>query len=157
MEITTFYFPGWRGTLKMANDESDDSGSDGSSESAEEEKVSDNPLVDFVGSDADEMHCEIIFESIQTDVILEPADSPPQLILENELEKAVITKSSPMLRIRKESIPADLKSKIVMNWIYMNKKKLEVVEQIGMSLQTIDNVLYEFKILRDHQERLENL
>ena len=67
MEITTFYFPGWRGTLKMANDESDDSGSDGSLESAEEGKVSDNPLVGFVGSDADEMHYEIIFESIKTE------------------------------------------------------------------------------------------
>ena len=77
MEKTTFYFPGWRGTFKMANDESDDFGSDGSSESAEEEKVSDNPLAGFVGSDADEMHYEIIFESIQTDIIFESADSPP--------------------------------------------------------------------------------
>ena len=61
----------------MANDEPDDSDSDGSSESAMEEKVSDNPLAGFVRSDADEMHYEIIFESIQTDVILEPADSSP--------------------------------------------------------------------------------
>ena len=40
----------------MANDESDDSGSDGLSESAEEEKMSDNPLASFVGFDVDEMH-----------------------------------------------------------------------------------------------------
>ena len=70
------------------------------------------------------------------------------------MEKAVITKSSPMLRIRKESIPADLKSEIVMNWIYMNKKKLEVAEQTGISFQVIVYVLSEFKILERSSRKI---
>ena len=59
-----------------------------------------------------------------------------------------------MLRIRKESILAGLKSEIVINWIYMNKKKLEVIEQTGISLQKIDNVLYKFKILERSSRKI---
>ena len=60
MDLTKFYFPGSRSSLRMANEESDCSSFDEDNSSAEEEKIWNDPLIGFVGSNTNDARYETI-------------------------------------------------------------------------------------------------
>ena len=50
-----------------------------------------------------------------------------------------------MLKVRRESIPDEVKTEIVMNCFYKNKTQEEESQRTGLHLQAICNLIYEFK------------
>ena len=71
MELTKFYFPGPRSSLRMANEESNCFSSDEDNSSAGEVIILNDPLIGFVGSNTNEARYETILEHIQADIKLE--------------------------------------------------------------------------------------
>ena len=58
-----------------------------------------------------------------------------------------------MLRVRCESMPKSIKSEIILNCIYRHKSSKEESIRTGMNIQIIENVIYEFKVLKKATEK----
>ena len=153
MELTKFYLPGSRGSLTMNNEESDISSSDRDSSHEEEMKTDPDLVIGFVGSNTDETHYEHVLESIWFDIDLEDDTTLPRLLSDNEIEKSIQRKGSPMLRVRCESIPKSIKSEIILNCVYKHKSSKEEAVRTGMTIQMIENIIYEFKVLEKATEK----
>ena len=67
MEITTFYRPRSRLSLKMLSDESESSSSEQEISSSDEEGSQDIQLVGIIGTYDGEMHYETVLEHIEFD------------------------------------------------------------------------------------------
>ena len=78
-----------------------------------------------MGSNTNDARYETILEHIKVDLELEDAIYNQQRWTGEEIGKAILEKSSIMLKVRRESISDEVKSEIFTNCIYKNKTQEE--------------------------------
>ena len=148
MEMTTFYYPGWRRSIIMDPEESDSSSSDEEMKSAREEEGKDGEPVGFVGTETDDLPYASLMEHHNIFVIFETLDPIPTSNSKNEIEWAVAKNHGPLFECRREDIPIQAKTEIVFNWKYRGKPREQEAEDMDLSGEQIENVLYEFDMIR---------
>ena len=153
MDMTTFYFPGLTSSLKMTSDEFDSSPSDEDENPGEEEKIQEDILVGFVSNENNDIHYETVLQHIDFNWEFEALDS--ELIYENdnEIAKIIWKNRSPMFHVRREPIPEEIKAEIVLNCLYKNQSKDKEAMKHGITLQMINNAIYEFQIIKRVSKR----
>ena len=154
MDITKFYLPGSGDSLRMSSGDSDISSSDQDSSSEEEMEVDPGLVAGFVGSKSGEIYYGLVLEYIKYDIDLEDDVSLSWPKSENEIKKAIQRRGSPMLRVRSEPISENIKSEIVLNWVYRHKSDKDESIRTGMAIHTIKNIIYEFNVLKRATERV---
>ena len=153
MDMTTFYFPGLTSSLKMTSDEFDSSPSNEDENPGEEEKIQEDILVCFVSNKNNDIHYETVLQHIDFNWEFEALDS--ELIYENdnEVAKTIWKNRSPMFYVRREPILEEIKAEIVLNCLYKNQSKDKEAMKHGITLQMINNAIYEFQIIKRVSKR----
>ena len=67
---------------------------------------------------------------------------------DNEITKTIWMNRSPMFHFRGESIAEEIKTEIVLNCLYKNQSKDKEAIKHGVTLQMINNAIYEFQIIK---------
>ena len=149
-EMTNFYYPGWGRNIRLQSEHSSSSSPDEEDSAADEEKKDNIGMSGFAGSQAGDIPYETIFEYFGFSI--EPEDAKDKAYCQNipEIAWDVMKNSGPMFRVRKESIPVDLKADIVVNWVYKHRNVDFEAASSGLSAQQVKNIIYEFKTIRHY-------
>ena len=144
MEITTFYRPRSRLSLKILSDESESSSSEQEISSSDEEGSQDTQLVGIIGTYDGEINYETVLEHIEFDWEFEEINQEPDHENENELVQAVMKNRSPMFHVRRETIPLVVKAEIVLNCLYKKRSRNEEAQRNEITLRMVDNIISNF-------------
>ena len=64
------------------------------------------------------------------------------------IEQAVVENRTPLFYARREQVPNLVKTEVILNWVYLNKSRREEAARRDMTEQQVDNIIYEFQVLR---------
>ena len=153
MDMTTFYFPGSRENLRMSTEDTESSSLGEDDQPSEEEKISDDLMIGFVGTQDNDTSYEALLQHIDFNWEFEELDFESDDEVENEVAKAVCKNRSPMFQVRRESIPDEVKAEVVLNWLYKSRTRDQEALRLGVTTQMISNVIYEFQIIKRASKR----
>ena len=143
-EMTNFYYPGSRQRLRLIEKDFDNPSSNEEMSEDEIDNNGDNQTRGFVGWEKNDITYRFMLEHFGIPIEYEEMskDSREQEI--SSLSWEVAKNRSPMYKSRIEPIPVHIKADIIINWLYKHKKKDVEAYENGISIEQVENIIYEF-------------
>ena len=147
LDCTTFYYPGKGSRLRMIDYLISGSDPETSEEEKEENNLVDDSSASFIGVNPGDLPYESWINFENEEMNLEPMIGFLNHKL-SSLEEIITKRWSPMLYIRKESEPVEVKEEIIFRWCYKKTPIRMVANELEFDPQKVKNIIYEFQTLR---------
>ena len=125
----------------MSTEDTKSSSSGEDDQPSEEEKISDDLMIGFVGTQNNDTSYETLFQHIDFNWKFEELDFELDDEVENEIAKDVCKNRSPMFQVRRESISDEVKAEVVLNWLYKSRTRDQEALRLGITTQMISNLI----------------
>ena len=148
MDWTTFYYTGWGCNLVVESNNDECSSSEEETSSIEEENNHRDYMRGFVSTQTGDILYQNVLDNLYFRVDFE--DLSPLIALDpkNLLEQAVVENRTSLFFAIREQVSNLVKAEVILNWVYLNKSRKKDAERRNMTEQQVDNIIYEFQVLR---------
>ena len=148
MDWTTFYYTGRGRNLVMESNDDTSSSSEEETSSMEEECNGWDDLRGFVCTQTSDIPYQNALDNLDSRVDFEDLSPLPALELKNLSEHAFVENQTLLFYARREQVPNLVKAEVILNWVYLNKSRREEATRRDMTELQVDNIIYEFPVLR---------
>ena len=148
LDCTTFYYPGKGSRLRMIDYLTSGSDLETSEEEKEENNLVDDTSASFIGVNPGDLPYESWINFENEEMNLEPKIGFLNNHKLSALEEIITKRRSPMLYIRKESEPVEVKAEIIFRWCNKKIPIRMVANELEFDPQKVKNIIYEFRTLR---------
>ena len=152
--VTYFYKPGMSRGLKMIDHKYQEGAEENINERFYDSDNSETDFRCFVGWKVDDVpYSEVIgIDSNRVELIHE--DDLTISGCQQSVQASVLKISGPLLRVRTEPLPVELKTEIVTNWCFKRVLISKEAMRLGMTTSQIRNIIYEYQVLRKANRKI---
>ena len=146
-DLTSFYFPGGESAFRLEDEEmeSQDSG-DEKSDNGDRSPPA-HHIYGFIGAEVNDISYFSVLEELEYDINFDIGKVEGEEEKQSPIVEAVERHRSPMFKARKELIPVASKTNIILNCCFKKVPIKKEAERVGMSVQAIKNLIYEFNVV----------
>ena len=146
--MTNFYYPGCSQRFKLISEDIHRSSSEEENTHEEELKSDETELSGFVGTKTGDISFHEMLNHFGIECEEFKAQHQEELETDQEIELAVGKNRSPMFHVRKEFLPVEAKTDIMVDCLYKGIKSERVAEAKQLCKQQVENIIYEFKTIK---------